>query len=58
MANTTHHVGLPVRDFIPVNLDHLQMGVGGDNSWGLPVNETYRIKADRCCQWSFTLMPQ
>ena len=40
-----------------VNLDHLQMGVGGDNSWGLPVNEPYRIKSDQIHQWTFTLSP-
>jgi beta-galactosidase len=26
-----------------VNVDGWQMGVGGDNSWGLPVHEEYRI---------------
>lgn len=52
-----HDFELPTRDFVTVNLDHLQMGVGGDNSWGLPVNEPYRIQADRVYQWSFTLRP-
>jgi len=52
-----HDYELPTRDFITVNLDHRQMGVGGDNSWGLPVNEPYRIKSDRRYQWSFTLSP-
>lgn len=52
-----HDVDLPVRDFITVNLDHLQMGVGGDNSWGLPVNDPYRIKPDRSYDWNFTLTP-
>lgn len=55
LAATAHDSKLPERDFITVNLDHLQMGVGGDNSWGLPVNEPYRIKANRSFQWSFTL---
>ena len=26
-----------------VNIDYKQMGVGGDNSWGLPVLEKYLI---------------
>ncbi len=52
-----HDFELPRRDFVTVNLDHLQMGVGGDNSWGLPVNDSYRIKADRVYSWSFVLVP-
>lgn len=57
LATAKHNFELPERDFITVNLDHLQMGVGGDNSWGLPVNEPYRIKADRVYRWGFTLSP-
>lgn len=57
LAAATHDFELPKRGFITVNLDHLQMGVGGDNSWGLPVNEPYRIKPDRRYQWSFILSP-
>ena len=57
LATAAHDYELPERDFITVNLDHLQMGVGGDNSWGLPVNEPYRIKPDKVYQWSFVLTP-
>jgi beta-galactosidase len=57
LAKAAHDYELPGRDFITVNLDHLQMGVGGDNSWGLPVNEPYRIKPDKVCRWSFTVSP-
>lgn len=57
LANATHDYELPRRDFITVNLDHLQMGVGGDNSWGLPVNEPYRIKPNKTYEWSFTISP-
>jgi beta-galactosidase len=55
LIHAKHDFELPQRDFITVNLDHLQMGVGGDNSWGLPVNEPYRIKSDRTYRWSFTI---
>ena len=57
LAGATHDFGLPRRDFITVNLDHLQMGVGGDNSWGLPVNDPYRIWPDKVYEWSFTVSP-
>lgn len=57
LAEAKHDFELPRRERITVNLDHLQMGVGGDNSWGLPVNEPYRIKAKGLYEWSFTLSP-
>jgi beta-galactosidase len=57
LAKATHDFALPRRDFITVNLDHLQMGVGGDNSWGLPVNDPYRIWPDKVYEWSFTVSP-
>ncbi len=57
LATATHNFELPKRDFITFNLDHLQMGVGGDNSWGLPVNDPYRIMPDNTYEWSFTLSP-
>lgn len=57
LESAKHDFELPDRDFIAVNVDYLQMGVGGDNSWGLPVNEPYRIKADREYWWSFTFSP-
>jgi beta-galactosidase len=40
---TTHDYLLPHRNFITVNVDGFQMGVGGDISWGLPVHKEYRI---------------
>jgi beta-galactosidase len=45
LATTTHDYLLPHRDFITVNVDGYQMGVGGDISWGLPVHPEYRIIA-------------
>lgn len=57
LAKATHDYELPRRDFITVNLDHLQMGVGGDNSWKFPVNEPYRIKASQLYDWTFTISP-
>ncbi len=57
LAGATHDYELPKKDLITVNLDHLQMGVGGDNSWGLPVNEPYRIKANQNYRWAFRIDP-
>jgi beta-galactosidase len=57
LASAAHNYELPRKNFITVNLDHLQMGVGGDNSWGLPVNEPYRIKANQNFQWYYRISP-
>lgn len=50
-----HYFELPRRNFITVNIDHAQMGVGGDNSWGLPVHNQYRLKPGKTYQWSIKL---
>ena len=57
LAAAKHDYELPDREIITVNLDHRQMGVGGDNSWGLPVNEPYRIKTDQVYEWSWRMEP-
>lgn len=44
LARTMHDFELEKHENITVNIDHLQMGVGGDNSWGLPVMKKYQIK--------------
>ena len=40
-----HTYDIPVRELININIDYRQMGVGGDNSWGLMPHEEYQIKA-------------
>ena len=40
-----HDHELVRRDFIELQLDHQQMGIGGDNSWGAEVHEEYWVKA-------------
>ena len=44
LENTTHDYKLLRGEQIVVNIDYGQMGVGGDNSWGLPVLDEYLIK--------------
>jgi beta-galactosidase len=38
-----HGADIPLRDFITLNLDCKQMGVGGDTSWGRQVHEQYQL---------------
>lgn len=42
----THPHLIPWKDITEVDIDLLQMGVGGDNSWGLPVHEEYKLLED------------
>ncbi|MBN1492469.1 MAG: DUF4981 domain-containing protein, partial [Phycisphaerae bacterium] len=39
-----HPHEIPIRDFTTLNLDHMQIGVGGDNSWGHKPHDEYRIQ--------------
>ena len=51
-----HPHELPNRETITVNLDHRQMGVGGDNSWGAPIHEEYTLPVGKY-SYSFRLSP-
>ncbi len=51
------HGGLiEFRDLVSLNIDHLQMGVGGDDSWGAVPLPQYRIPA-RDFTWHFRMIP-
>jgi len=49
-----HTTDIKKRDFVNINIDHQQMGVGGDNSWGSMPLPTYRIKAEKM-EYSYTI---
>ncbi len=44
------------RDYVWINLDYKQMGVGGDNTWGAQVHPEYTISADNYT-YSFIMVP-
>ncbi|MCC5930744.1 MAG: DUF4981 domain-containing protein [Cyclobacteriaceae bacterium] len=54
LLETTHNFLLRESDKITVNIDITQMGVGGDNSWGQPVNDPYLLKPGRYA-YGFTI---
>jgi beta-galactosidase len=54
LQETTHNFLLRESDKITVNIDITQMGVGGDNSWGQPVNDPYLLKPGRYA-YGFTI---
>ena len=44
------------KDMVWLNIDHKQMGVGGDNTWGAQVHPEYTITPHEW-KYSFTLAP-
>ncbi len=51
------HGGLvEFRDLVSINIDHRQMGVGGDNSWGALPLPKYRLPAKEY-GWRFRIVP-
>ncbi|MBN7827134.1 beta-galactosidase, LacZ type [Bowmanella dokdonensis] len=55
-VTSKHGREVPMRDLVTLNLDHKQMGVGGDTSWGRPVHDKYSLPP-RDSQYGFTLIP-
>lgn len=55
-VTTKHAIDVPIRDLVTFNIDHRQMGAGGDTSWGRLVHKQYTIEA-RDHQYGFTLVP-
>jgi len=56
LEKATHIHELPHRDFITVNLDYKQMGVGGDDSWGARPHPEYTLPA-KPYTYRFRLQP-
>jgi beta-galactosidase len=56
-ASVRHPHEIPSRELITVNIDHLQMGVGGRNSWGARTDDDYLLPADRDYRYRFVLRP-
>lgn len=52
----THTNDVKPRDFINLNVDYGQMGVGGDDSWGAMIHPQYRL-LDKKYEYSFRIRP-
>jgi beta-galactosidase len=52
----THTIDVKPRDFVNLNVDFGQMGVGGDNSWGARIHKQYRL-LDKKYEYSFRVRP-
>jgi len=51
-----HTYDIIKRDLININIDHSQMGVGGDNSWGYMPHKAYQIPAGNL-EFSYMIRP-
>jgi beta-galactosidase len=51
-----HAFQLPHRDYVTLNLDHRQQGVGGDDSWGAWPHQDFLIPC-KPSSYSFRLRP-
>lgn len=55
-VTSRHGADIKIGDQIQANIDHKQMGVGGDTSWGRMVHEEYRIPSKEY-KFSFIIRP-
>ncbi|MZD08743.1 DUF4981 domain-containing protein, partial [Streptomyces sp. SID5785] len=50
-----HDYQLTPRDEVILRVNHRQMGVGGDNSWGAHTHDAYKLLADRDYAYTYRL---
>jgi beta-galactosidase len=54
--NLRHSKDVPTKDYTEWHIDYLQMGVGGDNTWGYHTHDKYKL-LDTKYQYSFIIYP-
>jgi len=52
-----HGADIKIGETIQWNIDYLQMGVGGDTSWGRLVHPEYTIQANKTYNYAFSIRP-
>ena len=52
----THTKDVKPHDFVALNIDYRQMGVGGDNSWGAQIHKEYQL-TNNYYSYSFNIEP-
>ncbi|WP_026263905.1 glycoside hydrolase family 2 TIM barrel-domain containing protein [Paenibacillus terrigena] len=57
LEHAQHRYELPPVHYTVITVAGRQMGVGGDDSWGAPVHEEYRIPSNQQLQFEFWLKP-
>ena len=57
LSNSLHSYMLPNPENITLRLNQVQMGLGGDNSWGAKPLDAYINKTDKTYEYTYTLKP-
>ncbi len=57
LGNAMHAEELPPCEYTWVRLMAAQTGVGGDDSWGAPVHQQYKLPASKPMQLKITIVP-
>lgn len=57
LTNNLHSYMLPESNRVIWRLNHKQMGLGGDNSWGARPLDNYQIPAGETYEYTYTLKP-
>lgn len=55
LETATHHADLPAPKYTYVKILPVQMGIGGDDSWGSQVRENCRVMSDQEIEYSFDI---
>lgn len=50
-----HHYELPKSHCTALNINKIQMGVGGDDSWGAPTHDEYLVPSNKKYVFSYTI---
>ncbi|MEV6119383.1 glycoside hydrolase family 2 TIM barrel-domain containing protein [Streptomyces sp. NPDC052077] len=56
-AGARHDYQLTPREEVVLRLNHRQMGVGGDDSWGAHTHDEFKLPADRDYSYTYRLRP-
>ena len=57
LEDKLHPTEIPLRDLVTVHITHVQMGVGGENSWGDWPLPQYQLTPDRDYTFAFSIEP-
>ena len=55
LENASHHYDLPNIHNTVLTINKVQMGVGGDDSWGAPTHSEYLIPSDKPLEFEFCI---
>ncbi|WP_344867634.1 glycoside hydrolase family 2 TIM barrel-domain containing protein [Amycolatopsis ultiminotia] len=56
-SGALHDYQLTPRQEVVLRVNHRQMGIGGDDSWGAQTHDAYKLFADRDYRYSYRLRP-